>query len=97
MNFENLSKNRISFEIKNNKIGAINRFSLKLLIKKRRDKSSFVEIINKKKDAINRVSTYLILHIYILRLYCPPTSNKALVICPNEQTFVASINFSKIF
>ena len=39
MNFENLSKNRISFEIKNNKIGAINRVSLKLLIKKRRDKS----------------------------------------------------------
>ena len=34
MNFENLSKNRISFEIKNNKIGAINRVSFGIINEK---------------------------------------------------------------
>ena len=28
---------------------------------------------------------------YIFLRYCPPTSNSALVICPNEQTRTASI------
>lgn len=31
---------------------------------------------------------------YILRRYCPPTSNKALVICPSEHTRTASISTS---
>lgn len=34
---------------------------------------------------------------YMLRRYCPPTSNNAAVICPNEQYFTVSINSSKIF
>lgn len=34
---------------------------------------------------------------YIFLRYCPPTLNKASVICPNEQTLVASINFSNKF
>lgn len=34
---------------------------------------------------------------YIFLLYCPPTSNKAVVICPKEHTFVASISTSKMF
>lgn len=37
------------------------------------------------------------LSAYIFRLYCPPTENKALVICPSEQYLQASINASKIF
>lgn len=39
----------------------------------------------------NRLSAYIFL------LYCPPTSNKAVVICPKEQALVASINTSKMF
>jgi hypothetical protein len=31
---------------------------------------------------------------YILRRYCPPTSNMAWVICPKEQTFTADIRAS---
>lgn len=34
---------------------------------------------------------------YILRRYCPPTSNSECVIWPKEQTLVASINSSNIF
>ena len=34
---------------------------------------------------------------YIFRRYCPPTSNSALVICPNEHTRTASINTAKTF
>jgi hypothetical protein len=34
---------------------------------------------------------------YILRRYCPPTSNSALVICPSEQTRTASISTSNTF
>ena len=34
---------------------------------------------------------------YILRRYCPPTSNSAFVICPSEQTRTASISTSKTF
>ena len=34
---------------------------------------------------------------YIFLLYCPPTSNKALVICPNEQYLTVSIKASNIF
>lgn len=34
---------------------------------------------------------------YIFLLYWPPTSNKALVICPKEQTLQTSIKASKIF
>ena len=37
------------------------------------------------------------LSAYIFLLYCPPTSNIAWVICPSEQTLVASINSLKIF
>ena len=33
---------------------------------------------------------------HMLRLYCPPTSNNASVICPREQTLHASINNSKM-
>ena len=39
---------------------------------------------------------YLFIPIfYIFLLYCPPTSNKALVICPKEQTLVTSIKLLK--
>ena len=38
----------------------------------------------------------MILH-HIFLLYCPPTSNKAVVIWPNEQCLQASIRTSKIF
>ena len=34
---------------------------------------------------------------YIFLRYCPPTLNKASVICPKEQTFVASISLSNKF
>jgi hypothetical protein len=34
-------------------------------------------------------------HHYMLRRYCPPTSNKALVICPSEQQRTACIRTSK--
>mgnify|MGYP002807163109 CR=1 FL=1 len=34
---------------------------------------------------------------YMFLRYCPPTLNKASVICPNEQTLVASINLSNKF
>ena len=34
---------------------------------------------------------------YIFLLYCPPTSKSALVICPSEQYFEASIIELKIF
>jgi hypothetical protein len=34
---------------------------------------------------------------YIFLRYCPPTVNRASVIWPNEQTLVASINFSNKF
>ena len=34
------------------------------------------------------------LEAYILRRYCPPTSNSALVICPSEQQRTASISTS---
>ena len=34
---------------------------------------------------------------YILRRYCPPTSNSALVICPSEQTRTASISTPNTF
>ena len=34
---------------------------------------------------------------YIFRRYCPPTSNSAAVICPNEQTLLASIKASNRF
>ena len=34
---------------------------------------------------------------YMLRRYCPPTSNNALVICPNEHTRTASISTSNTF
>ena len=36
----------------------------------------------------------LIGRAHILRRYCPPTSNSALVICPSEQTRTASISTS---
>ena len=47
------------------------------------------------RDAINR--RLYVRENHILRLYCPPTSNNADVICPNEQTFVDSINLSNKF
>ena len=34
---------------------------------------------------------------HMLRRYCPPTSNKAFVICPREHTRTASINTSNTF
>lgn len=34
---------------------------------------------------------------YILRLYCPPTSNNAVVICPSEQTRAASMSLANTF
>ena len=34
---------------------------------------------------------------YMLRRYCPPTSNSALVICPNEQTRTAVIENKNVF
>lgn len=34
---------------------------------------------------------------YILRRYCPPTSNSACVICPSEQTRTASISTANTF
>ena len=39
----------------------------------------------------------LSLNNYIFLLYCPPTENKAFVICPKEQYLTHSINCSKIF
>ena len=34
---------------------------------------------------------------YMLRRYCPPTSNSAFVICPSEHTRTASIRTSNTF
>src|SRR3989304_3896970 len=35
--------------------------------------------------------------VYMLLLYCPPTSNSAWVICPSEQTRTASISTANTF
>ena len=43
------------------------------------------------------LSLNLSLNNYIFLLYCPPTENKAFVICPKEQYLTHSINCSKIF
>jgi len=42
------------------------------------------------------VRPFFIIRYYIFRLYCPPTSNKASVICPSEQTLQASIKASNM-
>src|SRR6185503_9487513 len=38
-----------------------------------------------------------ILRRYMLRRYCPPTSNSACVICPSEHTRTASISTANTF
>src|SRR5262245_40104072 len=40
---------------------------------------------------------FLLAYRYMLRRYCPPTSNSACVICPSEQTRTASISTSNTF
>ena len=41
-------------------------------------------------NTFKMITNFFCCHIFLL--YCPPTENKAFVICPNEHTFTASIN-----
>ncbi len=51
-----------------------------------------LQYYNNKQQKIYKQSTQN--HIFLL--YCPPTSNMALVICPSEQCLQASINSAKM-
>ena len=55
------------------------------------DKISIATVIS------NSYKIYKGIAFYIFLRYCPPTLNKASVICPKEHTFVASINLSNKF
>ena len=58
---------------------------------------NIIFIIKNGQSFFKIVRFFYLQNFYIFLLYCPPTSNNALVICPNEQVLVAVIKCSNIF